>query len=203
MSKTLLIIGGIIIALILFVAMPLVGSYNNLVQKEVAVDESWSQVETQYQRRFDLVPQLVGAVRGILNQEQEVFGAIAEARTRYANARDNGSQAEQVEAYGEYESVIGRLMVIMENYPVLRSNEQVQSLMDELTGTENRVAVSRVRYNETVAIYELTTRRFPTNVIASIFGFEDKKYFESEAEADSAPEVDITVSASVLENDNN
>lgn len=201
--KTLAITGGIIVALLLFVVMPFIGSYNNLVQKEVAVTESWSQVETQYQRRFDLVPQLVGAVRGILNQEQEVFGAIAEARTRYASARETGTQEEQVEAYGEYESVLGRLLVIMENYPVLRSNEQVQSLMDELTGTENRVSVARVRYNETVAVYELTTRRFPTNIIASIFGFEDKKYFESESEADTAPEVDITVSASVPENGEN
>lgn len=187
---------GIALVVIAFVALMIggwvKGVFNTLVEQDVAVETAWSQVETQYQRRFDLVPQLVGATRGILAQEQAVFGAIAEARTRYANSGDS-SREEQIEAYGEYESVLGRLMLIYENYPELKSNEQVQALMDELTGTENRVNIARIRYNESVQMYNITVRRFPTNLIAWMFDYEQQEFFDSVEGSEIAPEVDLII----------
>lgn len=186
--KTLIVI-GVIAGLM---GMWLLGTFNGLVQKDVAVDTAWAQVETQYQRRFDLVPQLVGATRGIFEQEREVFGAIAEARTQYAGSRE-GTREEQMEAYGQYESVVGRLMLIYENYPELKSNEQVTRLMDELAGTENRVNVARIRYNEEVEQLNLAIRRFPTNIVAGMFGYEQERYFEDAEGADIAPEVNLSL----------
>jgi LemA protein len=192
-GKVTLIVLAIVVVLGLMVYGFIKNNYNDFATSEITVEESWSAVESQYQRRFDLVPGLVNSVKGILTQEQEVFGAIAEARTRYASARDSGSQEEQVEAYGQYESVIGRLLVIMENYPELKSYEQVQSLMDELAGTENRINIARDRYNEQVGVYNKKIVVFPRNLIANLFGFDEKPFFESDAGAEDAVEVDLTV----------
>lgn len=178
----------ILIGAVVLIAIYLGGFYNSLVGASESVDTAWAQVETQYQRRFDLVPNLVETVKGVAEQEKEVFGAIAEARTRYSGAQ---SQGEQIAAANEFESALGRLLVVMENYPELRSNESFQTLMSQLEGTENRISVERGRYNEVVQGYNLKTKRFPGNLVASVFGFDEKPYFEAVESADEAPQVDF------------
>ena len=192
--KAALITLGVIGGIALFVGMWFMGTYNSMVAGEERVTTAWSNVETQYQRRFDLIPNVVASVQGILTQEQKIFGDIAEARTRYASAKAEGSQSEQVEAYGEYESVFGRLLVIMENYPELRSYDQVQSLMDELAGTENRVLVARDRYNAEVQVWNVSIRKFPRNFFANSFGFEQRVRFAAEEGSEEAPVVELNTS---------
>lgn len=184
MKKSWLIVGGVVLA----IALSLIGFYNGLVTKTQAIDNQWAQVETQYQRRFDLIPNLVSSVEGIMKQEQEVFSQIAEARTRYSGAN---TVEEKVEAAADVESALGRLLVIMENYPELRSAENVTQLMDELAGTENRVAVERRRFNDLVKDYNTAIKKFPANLVAGTFGFSERAYFEAVAEAEEAPEVEI------------
>ena len=184
MNKLLL---GIIGVVVIFGAM-FFDAYNKLVTKSTAVDGQWAQVETQYQRRFDLIPNLVASTKGFLEQEQEVFGAIAEARTRYNDAR---TVEEKVESANQVESALGRLLVIVENYPNLKSNETVAKLMDELSGTENRISVERRRFNELVQGYNLTIKRIPTNILAGIFGFRERPYFEAVGGAETPPKVEL------------
>ena len=184
MKKILLILGAIVLVL----GLSLMSFYNSLVTKGQEVDNQWAQVETQYQRRFDLIPNLVKTVEGIMKQEQVVFGAIAEARTRYAGAV---GVEDKVKAATQVESALSRLLVIMENYPQLKSQENVTQLMDELSGTENRVAVERRRFNDLVKDFNITVKKFPANLIAGIFGFNARSHFESVPEAEKAPEVNI------------
>ena len=184
MKKIWIVIG----AVVLFAALSLVSFYNNLVTKSQAIDNQWAQVETQYQRRFDLIPNLVNSVEGIMTQEQAVFGQIAEARTRYSGAT---TVEEKAQAATQVESALGRLLVLVENYPELRSSENVSQLMDELAGTENRVAVERRRYNYLVRDYNTTIKKFPANLIAGTFGFNERSYFEAVEGAEQAPEVNI------------
>ena len=184
MKNAFLVIG----AAVLLVALSLVSFYNNLVSKTQAIENQWAQVETQYQRRFDLIPNLVNSVKGFFVQEQEIFGKIAEARTRYAGA---GTIDEKARAAGELETVLGRLLVMIENYPQLRSAERVADLMDELSGTENRIAVERRRYNEKVKDYNVAIKRFPGNLVAGMFGFSERAYFEATMGAEEAPRVDL------------
>lgn len=184
MKKIWLIIG----AIILLVILSFVGFYNRLITKTQNIDGQWAQVEAQYQRRFDLIPNLVSSVEGIMEQEQEVFGAIAEARTKYAGA---ATVDEKAAAATEVESALGRLLVIMENYPELRSNESVLALMDELAGTENRIAVERGRFNDLVKDYNTTIKKFPANLFASMFGFDERAFFEAAEGAEAAPQVEI------------
>src|SRR5699024_2977181 len=145
-------------------------------------------VETVLQRRNDLIPNLVNSVQGAMNQEREVFGNIADARARLKSA---GTMEEEVEANNEMNSALSRLLVVMENYPELRSNDQVTALMDELAGTENRISVERQRYNETVQEYNNRVRRFPGNLMAGLFGFERKPFFEAVEGAEIAPDVNF------------
>lgn len=163
-------------------------TYNGLITKSEAVDNQWAQVETQYQRRLDLIPNLVESVKGIMAQEKEVFGALAEARTKYNGAR---TVDEKAVAASQVESAFGRLLVIMENYPQLRSAENVQTLMAQLEGTENRVSVERGRFNDTVRSLNITVKRFPTNLIARFAGFTERSYFEAAAGAENAPPVEF------------
>jgi LemA protein len=182
MKKPWLIVIGVIIALVLM----MVGLYNNLVIAREKVDNQWAQVQTQYQRRFDLIPNLVETVKGVAQQEQEVFGMIAEARTKYAGAQSVG---DQVAAANQLESSLARLLVIMENYPELRSSESYQTLMAQLEGTENRISVERGRYNDTVRDYNLVIKRFPAVVIAPMMGFTMRDYFEAVETAEAPPAV--------------
>jgi LemA protein len=177
---------GTVVLLAIIAGAMLWGTYNSLVTRSQAIDGQWAQVETQYQRRFDLIPNLVNSVKGIMGQEQTVFGQIADARTKYAGARTTDEKAA---AGGEVESALGRLLVIMENYPQLRSIEAVTQLMDELAGTENRISVERGRYNRLVQDYNTAIRRFPTNLLASTFGFDAREYFKSVSGADQVPKV--------------
>lgn len=182
MNKTRWIILGIVVLALLYG----VGVYNGLISRSEAIDNQWAQVETQYQRRFDLIPNLVESVKGIFQQEQTVFNALAEARTRYAGAQSVDAKAA---AASEVETALGRLLVVVENYPQLRSAENVQALMAQLEGTENRISVERKRYNDAVRDFNVTVKRFPSNIIAGLFGFNERTYFESVEGAEAAPRV--------------
>jgi LemA protein len=163
--------------------------YNQLVSGNESVNSLWAQVETQYQRRFDLIPNLVAAVKGTLKQEQKVFGDIAEARTRYSGATGVDAKAK---AAGEVESALSRLLVIVENYPELKSSHMVEGLMAELEGTENRISVERKRFNDGVQEYNLLTKQFPSSLIARMGGFTKREYFQAEESATKTPQVDLT-----------
>ncbi len=182
-------IGWGILALVILLIGYAFSSYNSMVSAEENVNKQWSQVETQYQRRFDLIPNLVASVKGVLNQEQTVFNDIAEARTKYAGASTPESRTE---AANQIESSLGRLLVIVENYPQLKSAETVQTLMSQLEGTENRISVERGRYNEAVNSYNLNFRRIPQRWIASLLGFTEKTYFNAVDTASTAPAVNLT-----------
>lgn len=188
MSRSIKILLGVV-AVIAVVGLWLSSSYNGFVSGEETVKTAWSQVETQYQRRFDLIPNLVESVKGVLTQEQDVFGKIADARTRYAGSASGSN--EKVTAANDLESSLGRLLVVMENYPQLRSSETVQSLMTQLEGTENRISVARERFNESVEGFNVSVRRFPGKMIAALFGFEERARFEAVKGAEVAPKVDL------------
>ncbi len=178
----------VIIGVVVVGALYLGMQYNGFVTANEGVDAQWAQVESQYQRRFDLIPNLVASVQGVMQQEQKVFSDIAEARTRYSGA---GSSDEKAAAATQLEGALGRLLVIMENYPQLRSVETVQSLMVELAGTENRIAVERQRYNETVRDFNVRVKTFPGTLIAGMFGFGAREMFEAAPGAEIAPKVNL------------
>jgi len=186
-SKSLLIGLG---AFVLVAGMWLVGAYNGLVTSSQAIEGQWAQVQTQYQRRLDLIPNLVESTKGVLTQEQEVFSQIANARQGYAGA---ATTEEQVQAAGELDSALSRLLVIVEAYPELKSNETVQGLMAELAGTENRISVERMRFNDSVQAYNVKVKTIPTSLIAGMFGFAEKSFFEAAPLAQEAPAVDLSL----------
>jgi LemA protein len=176
-------------AVIVVAAIGLSGcSYNTFVSQEEAIKAQWAQVENQLQRRNDLIPNLVESVKGIAQQERDVFGQIADSRAKLAGAQ---TPEERIAAANEQSSALARLLVVVENYPQLRSNEQFARLMDELSGTENRLAVERMRYNERVQAYNTSRRRFPSNITAGIFGFEEYPLFNAPPEAERLPKVDF------------
>lgn len=194
MKKLLTVLGigcGAMLILAVAVFFNVVSLRNNLVLQEEEVNNQWGQVENEYQRRFDLIPNLVASVRGYMGQEREVFEAIAGARTRYSGAASGSN--EKVEAANELESSLGRLLVIMENYPELKSDQTVMSLMTQLEGTENRITVERRRYNDEVTEFNKTLKVFPNSFINDLFlHFEAKERFEAVEGADVAPTVDLT-----------
>jgi LemA protein len=164
-------------------------SYNTLTAQDEAIKSAWGEVQNQLQRRNDLIPNLVETVKGVATQEQEVFGRIAESRAKLAGAR---TPAETMAAANEQSSALARLLVIVENYPELRSSESFNRLMDELSGTENRLTVARKRYNDSIQSYNTLRKQFPSNITASVFGFaSDYPYFEAPQEATAAPKVDF------------
>src|SRR6478672_12443014 len=158
-------------------ATPLAGcSYNRFVGQEQAIKAQWAQVENQLQRRNDLIPNLVETVKGYATHEEGVFKEIADSRSRLLAAK---TPEETIQAANQQSSALGRLLAVVENYPNLKANEQFNGLMDELTGTENRIAVERQRYNERVQEYNTTRRRFPSNMTAKVFGFKEYPYYEA------------------------
>ena len=163
-------------------------SYNSLVGKTEAVATQWAQVETQYQRRFDLIPNLIESIKGVMGQEQKIFGELAQARAQYLGT--TGDQ--KVVAATQLEGSLSRLLAVVENYPQLKSSENVQTFMAQLEGTENRVSVERKRYNDTVRLLNATIKSFPNNIIARWFGFDSRTYFEAVAGAQKAPQVKLT-----------
>lgn len=181
----------ILLATVGFFAITMVSSYNTLIGMEGDVDESWAQVENVYQRRNDLIPNLVNSVEGSMQQEQEVFGRIADAR----QSANKASGVEEVEeANAELNQEVQTLInVIHENYPELASSDNVKDLMTQLEGTENRISVERMRYNKEVTNYNKTIRRIPMNIIAGVTGFEQKDLFEMDEGADEVPEVEFGV----------
>ena len=184
MKKTL----WIVLAVVVVVGGYFWMSYNSFVSLNTAVDVQWAQVESQFQRRFDLIPNLVNSVKGAMQQEQEVFDSITEARTKYGAAATVDAKAA---AAGQVESALGRLLVVMENYPILKSIDAVQTLMAQLEGTENRVSVERGRFNDNVRSFNAMTKRFPSNIVAGIFGFSAREYFEAQTGSENAPSVNF------------
>ena len=178
----------IVIAFIVIIAAILVPSYNGFVQLEEDVNQSYAQIENQLQRRLDLIPNLVETVKGFADQEQDVIDSVTEARSNLAGAE---GVSEQAEADAELSGALSRLLVVVENYPEIRSGENFQQLSDELAGTENRIAVARQDYNGTVSEFNRKARSFPGNMIAGVFGFDEKEYFEADPDASEAPEVDF------------
>ncbi len=178
-----------IAALLVIVSIGLAGcSYNRFVGQEESIKTQWAQVENQLQRRNDLIPNLVETVKGIAQQERDVFGQIADSRAKLAGAK---TPEQTIQAANEQSAALARLLVIVENYPQLRSNEQFARLMDELSGTENRIAVERMRYNERVQEYNTARRQFPANITAGIFGFKEYPLFNAPPEAERVPRVDF------------
>lgn len=176
----------VIIGIVVLFAMWLVGGYNSLVSQNEAVTAQWAQIESQLQRRFDLVPNLVETVKGVAKQETAVYTAIADARTRYAGAT---TPDERAKAASQYESALGRLLVITENYPVLQSAQSYKDLMVAIEGTENRLSVERKKYNDAVQVFDSRVKSFPTTIIAKMFGFGERAYFEVNDEAKINPKV--------------
>ncbi len=162
------------------------GMYNQLVTLDEGVSEAWAQVETQLQRRLDLIPNLVETVKGYAAHEREVLISVTEARARVAGA---GTIPEKIEANNRLASALSRLLVVVERYPDLKANQSFVRLQDELAGTENRIAVARRRYNEAVRDYNIGIRKFPQNLLAKTFDFEKKEFFEAPPEASTPPKV--------------
>ncbi len=185
MKKTLTII---ILAVVVLAVLYGFTTYNSLVTLNVAADAQLKQIETEYQRRFDLIPNLVESVKGIMKQEQGVFTAIADARTKYSGAV---TANEKAAAATQVEGALGRLLVITENYPQLKSSDTVTSLMSQLEGSENRISVARMRFNQSIQSYDLKIKRFPSSVIASMFGFGERQYFNAAPGAEIVPAVKL------------
>lgn len=185
-TKTVLIIVGILILVILVPLLYLKGTYNSLVTMDEGVKAAWAQVENQLQRRYDLIPNYVETVKGYAAHEKDVFVTVTEARSKVAGATNI---SDKIKANNQLSAALSRLLVVVERYPELKANTNFIRLQDELAGTENRIAVERRRFNETVRVYNTKIRRFPTNIIAGIFGFDKAAFFEVPKERQETPKV--------------
>jgi LemA protein len=171
------------------VAVTLSGcSYNKFTTQEEAIKGAWGEVQNQIQRRNDLIPNLVETVKGYASHEEGVFKEIADSRSKLLAAK---TPEETIQAANQQTSALGRLLAVVENYPNLKANEQFNRLMDELSGTENRLSVARMRYNERIQEYNTTRRRFPSNMTAKVFGFKEYPYYEAPPSSQAAPKVDF------------
>ena len=188
MKRNGLIILAVVALVIIMIAGRLFGSYNNLVTAREGVKNGWAEVNNQLQRRNSLIGNLAETVKGTALQEQQVFGDIAQARAAMAGAR---TPQQGIAAGQSMDTALGRLLVVVENYPQLRSNEAFLSLMDELSGTENRLAVARMRYNEVVRGFNVMVKRFPTNLYAGVLGFAEEPYYPAPDEAKATPKLDF------------
>ncbi|HNY73847.1 MAG TPA: LemA family protein [Syntrophales bacterium] len=189
MSKGKMILVGVLVAFLL-VALSLYGffkgTYNQFVTLDEGVKSAWAQVENQLQRRFDLIPNLVETVKGYAKQEKDVLVEVTNARARVGGAN---TVPEKIEANNELSGALSRLLVVVEKYPELKSNENFLRLQDELAGTENRIAVERKRYNDAVKNYNVAIRSFPANLLAGMFGFDKAAFFEAPVAAKATPQV--------------
>lgn len=194
MKKTLIVV-GVILVIVFIVYRMFAGSYNTMVEKQESTSQAWAQVQNVYQRRLDLIPNLVESVKGQVKGEKETFEAVMNARARASQITVDPSKLtpEQIRqfqsAQGELSQALGRLMVVTENYPQLRQSEGFADLRAELSGTENRITVERMKFNEVVREYNTLIRQFPNNFMAGMYGFTPKGYFEADAAAQNAPKV--------------
>ncbi len=182
--KPLLIIGGVVLIIILI----LINTYNGLVKAEEEVNDKYSSISTDLQRRADLIPNLVETVKAYADHEEDIFLEIATAREDLLNA---GNAGELADAETNLNNAVGRLLAISEAYPELKANENFIQLQDELAGSENRIAVSRKDYNDAVKVYNTKVKSFPTNMLAGMFGFDEKEYFEVEEGSTNVPDIDF------------
>lgn len=190
---------GLIITIVVIVLVALWGilSYNGLVEMDEKVSNQWANVETQYQRRSDLIPNLVNTVKGYAKHESETLESVMAARSQATQVKIDPSNCtpQQLAAYqkaqGDVTTALGKLLAITENYPDLKANQNFLELQSQLEGTENRINVARKDFNDTAKKYNTSLRRFPRNIIASMFGFEKRNYFEAEAGAEKAPKVEF------------
>ena len=191
MKKT----GIIVIAVVVLLAIFCISSYNSMVSQDEAVGTAWSNVENQYQRRADLIPNLVNTVKGYAAHEKETFDAVVSARAKATQTTVSiddlrpGKLAVCECVRGEIGCALSRLLAVTENYPELKANENFQTLQAQLEGTENRISVERRKFNEVAKAYNTSIRRFPRNILAGMFGFEKRPYFEAQEGAEKAPEV--------------
>jgi LemA protein len=188
--KSILVGVGILVVAGLLFFMPLMGSRNELVTEKNDIDGKWAQVDNDMKRRADLIPNLVETVKGYAKQEQSVITAVADARAGMLSAGNNGDRAAAIKANDQLSGALGRLLMLQENYPDLKSNQNFLRLQDELTGTENRIAVSRRDYNNSIQKYNTDVELFPKNVAAALFGFKrDDAYFKTTEEEKKVPQV--------------
>lgn len=191
MAKSRSLFFIIILVVLVLLGLWTASAYNSLVVSRENVDAKWNNVETDYQRRFDLIPNLVSTVRGAANFEQETLTAVTNARTQWLNADAADNRGEQITAANQAESAIARLLVTVENYPELRATESFENLMVQLEGTENRISTSRKDFNQAVQSYNVQVRRFPGNVFAGMFGFGSEEGFQGAPGSAEAPTVDF------------
>lgn len=189
------IIGLGVVALLVFVG---IGKYNTLVEQEQTVEQSWAQVENQYQRRADLVPNLVNTVKGAADFEQETLTEVTEARSRASSIQisaDDLNDPQKIQQFQQAQQqlsgALSRMLVTVEKYPELKANQNFRDLQVQLEGTENRISTERQRFNEAVQSYNTTVKRFPNNLFAGIFGFDEKAFFEADEGAEEVPEVNF------------
>lgn len=196
MKKTLITIGVIVVVILLFYSF-FKNTYNNMVRLGEQVDAQWAQVENVYQRRADLIPNLVNTVKGFAAQEQDVLIGVVEARAKATsvNLSADNLTPENLKAFQEAQaglsSALARLMVVVEQYPELKSNQNFLELQSQLEGTENRIAVERMKFNDTTREFNTFIKSFPQNLLAGMFGFEAKPYFEAKEGAEEAPKVEF------------
>lgn len=188
MNKTLRTV-AIVVAIILVIAMPIIGGYNKMVSLEQKVKVTEGDIDTQLQRRSDLIPNLVQTVKGYASQEKDIFIKIAEARSKLAGAQTVGDKAK---ADGELGGALSRLLVIVEKYPDLKSSSNFKDLTVALEGTENRIGIARQEYNKSVVNYNSTIKRFPNSIISGIFGFQERAYYKASESAKEVPKVDFS-----------
>ena len=187
----------ILMAIVAIFTMTSCSTYNNMVTKEEAVKTAWSNVETQYHRRADLIPNLVSTVKGYAAHEQSTLQAVVDARAKATSItlspEDLSSEkiAEYQKAQSAVTSALGRLIAVSENYPDLKANQNFLELQAQLEGTENRITVARKEFNDATQAYNVQVRKFPANLVAMIFGFDQKPYFEADAAAATAPKVEF------------
>ena len=201
MKKALIITAAVILLIILIVAVKGVSAYNNIIALEEGVKTQWAQVENTYQRRFDLIPNLVSTVQGEANFEKNTLTEVMDMRSRMGGTvkldeslmNDEAALKRFQEMQGSLGGALQRLMAVSENYPDLKSNKSFQELRVQLEGAENRIAVERKRYNETVQAYNTTIRQFPTNIVAGFAGASPKALFSADAGASTAPKVQFDI----------
>ena len=186
MKKNVLWTLGIIAAVILLAVFWYVGTYNSLIRMNEEINGKWAQVETQYQRRVDLIPNLVNTVKGAANFEQSTLTELTRLRSQWQTST---SQSQRIETGNQIESAISKLLLVAENYPQLTATKNYQGLQDELANTENKVAVERQRFNDAVKAFNARIKTWPSSIVAKKLGYTDRSYFESKAGSENAPEV--------------